>query len=280
MKKAILLLFVAISHPGFSQEFSVAMYFEDAIGNKDTLVIGYDSNGSDTIDTVFNEVDIIEKPLDSLFDVRISNYYWNEAYELNQNIFQTKKQILKNKCGSYFSYNAIEIYCKNWPVKASWDKTAFNNDCLKESVFTSCWPGGWFDVPGPSDLYFAVMKNTEQVEFSSNVEKNDLSLGRITEEGDTISFFFQAFGNNLLVSNVEPSLKEIKIFPNPAKNHLELDINDRPIKSLKIFNQSGKLQKINFKEKRIDISMLEVGLYFVNLEFQNGQINNYKFIKK
>jgi len=37
---SILILFLPLSLIG--QEFSFSMYFEDAVGNKDTLVLGYD----------------------------------------------------------------------------------------------------------------------------------------------------------------------------------------------------------------------------------------------
>jgi len=80
MKKIyILISFLTISQFIFGQEFSFPIYFEDAIGNKDTLTMGYDINGTDGLDTVLGEINIIGVPLDTSFDVRISDAFWNNG---------------------------------------------------------------------------------------------------------------------------------------------------------------------------------------------------------
>lgn len=48
------------------QTFSFPMYFSDALGNKNTLVIGYDINASYGIDSAFGEENIITEPMDSV----------------------------------------------------------------------------------------------------------------------------------------------------------------------------------------------------------------------
>ncbi len=62
-----------------AQEFSFTLNFEDALGNTDSLIIGYDNNGTDGIDAAFGEVNIISVPYNSGIDVRISDEWWNRT---------------------------------------------------------------------------------------------------------------------------------------------------------------------------------------------------------
>ena len=62
-------------------EFQYTLYVEDARGKKDSIILGYDrSVGFLSLDTNFGEVDIQNRPFDSIFEVR--------ATEL-RNIFNT-----------------------------------------------------------------------------------------------------------------------------------------------------------------------------------------------
>ena len=77
---------------------------------------------------------------------------------------------------------------------------------------------------------------------------------------------------------------EIKIYPNPAKDHffLEQDVDNINIgKSLIIANTLGKeLKKVQLKDhykEKIDISELPVGFYL--LFFDNGAIHPKMFSK-
>jgi len=59
------------SSTSFAQEeFSFELYFEDAVGNRDTLVLGYDENATDTIDSGFLEIDISGSIWNNTFEVR------------------------------------------------------------------------------------------------------------------------------------------------------------------------------------------------------------------
>lgn len=94
----VLWFFLILSNIMNGQEFIFEMYFEDAIGNKDTLVIGYDINATDSIDSVFGEKNIISVPLDSLFDVRMTDVWLKKSSapipSQEYGSFHTKKQIV------------------------------------------------------------------------------------------------------------------------------------------------------------------------------------------
>jgi hypothetical protein len=122
-----------------AQEFVFSMYFEDAAGNRDTLVLGYDINASDSIDDAFGEINIISQAWDEDFDVRVTNSLYSVTPGPHS-MYHTKKQILKNSCG--FDYTilpilTIDIKSNNWPVVATWDSTLFIDNCLDYSNYAS-----------------------------------------------------------------------------------------------------------------------------------------------
>lgn len=283
MKKLnTLIIILLFSHFAIGQEFSFKMYFEDAIGNKDTLEFGYDVNGTDTIDSIFGEINIIETPLDSVFDVRISDAFWNNG----NGTFQTKKQIIQNNNCTSFSFITIDFKCNNWPVTATWDNTVFNDLCRNGSVLTSVHPGGWWDTGSPSDLWRAELLNTNQVTYTSNYYSGqfDENYAYVNDQNDTISVFWQAFGDStILMLGTEELVSKngIKIFPNPTTNFITIQsINqDLKIESIQVLNTNGNSQPITMTGKNIDLTRIPNGLYFIQLTLSNGQTITKKIIK-
>ena len=166
MKKIILVIFVLIiqlfTSLIYCQEFEFKFYFEDSQGNHDTLTIGYDIDASDSIDTEFNEENIILKPLNPVFDVRISDE-WSSRRNNKEGTFHTKKQILaKRDCYEMYPINNIDILTNNWPVKIFWDSTLFFDECIDGSLFTSFTPGRWWDTGGQ----LAILRKTGSISIT------------------------------------------------------------------------------------------------------------------
>ena len=120
--------------------FELPLYFEDAAGNKDTLIVGYDLNASDTeINENFDEV-AITAPFDSIFEVRAYNSFHIDTFT---NKFFSKKIILNPEqrikedsiiCyvadGAKILFNAIHL-----PVKMYYDRDILNSRCVPEASF-------------------------------------------------------------------------------------------------------------------------------------------------
>ena len=70
------------------------------------------------------------------------------------------------------------------------------------------------------------------------------------------------FTQSMNTANFE---KEIFIYPNPIKNRIYIQ-TDQIISSYKIYNVMGQLVLSNIFSESIDISMLEKGTYFLNLD--------------
>jgi hypothetical protein len=84
--------------------------------------------------------------------------------------------------------------------------------------------------------------------------------------------------------------EELKIYPNPATDQIELEIkSDQAItlKSIKVYSLEGKdvtgiisLQKGNVSTYRMDISAIAAGTYLVMLEGEERKVFIGKFVKR
>ncbi len=72
----------------------------------------------------------------------------------------------------------------------------------------------------------------------------------------------------------------MNMYPNPVVNSLTID-TDKEVKSIRIYSSNGALvRKTNLQSgSKIDVSVLKAGIYFVNLETDDGRIIR-KFIKE
>lgn len=266
-------------------EFTFELYFEDAVGNKDTIILGYDNNATDTINAQFNEINILGQPIDTnLLDVRISNNIVDGMNYPNPDWFQSKKKIVSYDCmDKMSSVWSIEIHTKNWPVTVLCDSSVFYTDtCRKESIMTSVHPGGWFDVASESDLEIFSFNTNALKTFTPNFDESDnyeTAGNYFDTDGNRISRFWMVFAKDLVymspdigVSN--QSTKNLKIHPNPFTN--EITIENLPKDAIvKVYNFQGEEIEIEQKEGGIYFRNCSKGLYILSV---TGSSRSYKNI--
>ena len=69
------------------------------------------------------------------------------------------------------------------------------------------------------------------------------------------------------------------LYPNPTSDILNIE-TDQKISKIEVYDVSGKLAiSTNGKDKKVTVSNLNNGMYFIKLYTENGVINS-KFIKK
>lgn len=130
MKNAFFcLIFVIFCVPAFAQiqtpQFLMPLWFEDAIGNRDTLWLGGDYNASSqNINPQFGE-QAITAPFDSVFEVRAVH---GRAVPGDDVYWETSKIIVEfDENGPFNCYYAahtrIMIHALHPPVRISWDTT-------------------------------------------------------------------------------------------------------------------------------------------------------------
>lgn len=78
-----------------------------------------------------------------------------------------------------------------------------------------------------------------------------------------------------------PAADIIKIFPNPAKNKLQIDMGNLQLLKFRIYNITGSLviENTQLQNKSVDIEFLNPGVYIIKVETNKGIINK-KFVKR
>jgi hypothetical protein len=91
-------------------------------------------------------------------------------------------------------------------------------------------------------------------------------------------FIIQAVG----INNVQHLYNAISVYPNPTKDYIYINKKDQKIdvKHVRIYNLKGQLIYDEKFRSKIDVSRLSEGLYFLKLETDEGEVLNYKLIKK
>lgn len=84
---------------------------------------------------------------------------------------------------------------------------------------------------------------------------------------------------SLGVGEVEAA-KKVAIYPNPSSNQFSIRTAD-DIKSVVIYDATGKLAaRFANRKEMLDISTLQSGLYFVEIETSNNEISIERLVKK
>ncbi len=293
MKKTIFiicLILLVFFHKVFGQEFSFNMTFIDAVGNTDTLIIGFDNIATDSVDAELGEVNIIDIELDSIFDVRITNEWYVRAWPgyQDKSKYHLLKQIVKKDCSPGASPVSIDIKCSHWPVTAKWDSSLFRGDpCHVGSVFTSMNPGLWWDIMTPSNLYQCKISEHDEVTFTSNADKyfypGDFGEDSyMNSDHDTISVFWVALGTTAIWSYIDqkPYKNSIIIYPNPSHDYIRLNPENNPtVTRIEVYDLTGRKQDVAVCDNEIDISKLVKGLYCLKIVDTENWIIIKKFLK-
>mgnify|MGYP006144298795 CR=1 FL=1 len=191
MKQFILFLSFFINLGTYAQEeFSFFLYFEDAIGNKDSLQLGHDENATDSIDVDFDEINIVGESWDPEFEVRCGKHsvygnYFN--YNGEQPNFQSKKQIGIKECNNEYFAHCINLKAENFPIVIRWDSTLFNYDeCLKGSKFN-------IEPVFQTDAYTELCRELGSTD--SNISTFNIDSVYITEN-HLESYYFEYYFDN------------------------------------------------------------------------------------
>ncbi|MGM0378086.1 MAG: T9SS type A sorting domain-containing protein, partial [Bacteroidota bacterium] len=130
--------------------------------------------------------------------------------------------------------------------------------------------------PADDNDVISFLLNEDEYKEELNDENNEFTytLSGINEDIHAEAEFGTA------TSDVSVPQTQVRIYPNPADR--ELYIEGITINHLKIHSMNGKTVKNlrNIQSSGIDISDLETGLYFMEIEDENQKKHIMKFIKK
>ena len=90
---------------------------------------------------------------------------------------------------------------------------------------------------------------------------------------------FKFNGNFLAVNDAVKGKSNLKVFPNPAVDVVKIS-SDKNIKSVTVFDASGKKVKSFASSNDVNVSTLAKGTYVLQVHYDGGAVENTKLIKK
>lgn len=288
------------------EEFSFELYFEDALGNKDTVILGYDPNATDVIDITFGEVNILSQPWGSNFDVRIGD----RSYETNNgttnwltsNTYQSKKQILSSYCDQYDKKSetiSLQFKIDNLPIKIKWNGNVFGDSCRAHSSFfgenTSLQTDGFHGTPllyglGNDSIFidkYTDQFNIEKLWVYKDVNQPQYAIQSLMDNLDSIAYLqFYFWGEQLLHTTELEAFFNLKIFPNPTSDYLTIVKNESSqsdLLTVQIYSINGNLlhtEEIKENHLLIDLKQFQTGTYFFKFTNNKGISKFVKILKQ
>jgi len=244
----------------WGQEFSFSMYFEDAAGNRDTLVLGYDPTAKNDINLQFGEENILYEPYTKDLDVRTGSFFIGYSWP---DSFLTKKHFMPKVCNTKLGPFAgnIYVYCKHFPLRVSWDPV-FDDDCNRYSFIADWGPDSWFDcmVNGDQGPFF--MKDSASVTFSY--------LNRTVQYGNVnlnMLYYSIWYSPDLGTRKIAP--EKPLIYPNPAKDILYVQTGVGEFESAQIRDLTGRIV-LTSSHNPVQISTLRKGAYLLEVKIKGS----------
>ena len=116
--------------------------------------------------------------------------------------------------------------------------------------------------------------NNDQIWIDQVIVSGDNTSAVASQEAPTIT---------VLRSFTEASEDNIKLYPNPTRSQLTIDVLDETYEEITIFSSTGTIvQKMNPKQGSlsVDVSKLSSGMYFVRFVSKDGLAVTKRFIKQ
>lgn len=278
-----------------AQEFTTQIFFEDAAGRKDTLRIGNSPQAVfDELNPALGEYNIPDSEIDTTFFICLTDQLFDGGF-FHKAKFRTKTKYVDFSLiqYNYERYLYIDIFCKNFPLKVSWDSALFSSDHLIKSGISMSSPGIWF-CAGPNPIFFYKKDSAffygqykpgddifkqyfydVGVYYYDSIQSEKVKIWKLY-----IGFFdkYAVFGN---IDDIQAT--HASIHPNPCKDYFGLDLKYLPINSVEIFDITGRrvLQSsfpgANTSEK-VNVGNLPPGAYIIRPNNQNN--NRIKLIKQ
>jgi len=270
--------------------FQVVIQFEDAVGNKDSVTVGYDPDATFGIDAEFGEAEITV-PFDSVFEVRgMSRFDFDQKF--SKVIIDESDFIFGLNCyGEPIVY--LFVWSKYQPVTVKWDSSLFLNDVCVRSSFISNHQED--EVAGPFDLdefppICACMA-------AQSLQYFELSEEALPPENSTITFNaeVEGMGNQVIyglrfkpsdpggytpcywitTDTEEPfAAAPLSISPNPSHGLVKITSGEHAtFEQLKIFDATGHLVRSisGIKNSETDLSGLPNGIYQLQAQDRDGK---------
>ena len=282
---------VGVSFGQVQPQFVMPIWFEDSLGNKDTVWVGGDPGASyQNLNPQFGEV-AIPAPFDSVFEVR--------AVHGSDTEWETSKIIIEGSDAPGQCYlpahTRIMIQAKYPPVKISWDTTmlATNYPCNLNTILTPdqyvFLLQNWYEA---RIIHCMMTRDSIEVDDLFPIPPPDQLEHPFEVEGQGVKvlpgLWFTGFWDYphcfTTLPAHEPNIQsQINLAPNPVQRDLQI-INQSSIeiKGVSIVSLTGQEMAyyfVNCLTCKVPMNKLAPGIYFIQMNLSNGNVITKKVIK-
>lgn len=277
--------------------FLTTLYFEDAVGNRDSIEFGFHDEATEAMDSEFGEYEVFQ-PFDSIFEVRGGTPGFIHRHELTKRLISGTSEVINDTCwggsGGYLYVHAI-----HQPVKVWWHQNTFLSDiCFRGAFIANHHLDGIAGPISPEDIpplfycmadvdtaYFdltaeVLLSNIHHIEIEQEVE----GLGLTTIYGLRLAVTpVWAYTPCFWVTNTRtPASHDVRVFPNPTSGELTLDLPAGQLpRQLVIREMTGQLVSTpSVMGREVDTSTLPPGMYLLSWNDERGDHYVGKFVKQ
>jgi len=173
-------------------------------------------------------------------------------------------------------------------VFQSWDKYSANIKMI-DFTWLHDWSHAsvdiWSKYYGISDTSFLAYLGSIGLQTWNGKGKDKLAFKELQCQAKQRGFNSLPINctNNISINNFNPDTDNVKLFPDPVQNILNIEASfDLKNTGIIIYNQLGQIKKIirklNGRKLKIETANLPNGIYFIDICFDNNHIKK-KFIK-
>lgn len=299
-KFSILILLCLFSKAAVCQiapMFEMSIYFEDAVGNRDTVMVGYDPEAdSYDLNPQFGEAWVFV-PFDSVFEVR--------AVHSDDWLNRTSKKVIGgfeagggDTCGAGGNVKVI-LSAKHFPVIISYD-TAFihTSACHRNMILSPDWQiflqQYWWDA----DVWYCMSNYDEIIDSSDYMIHPEEHAGYLKYEFEVEGQGIKELGGYFWVvkwigicetlTGTKEGEKSVsgKIFPNPAADKISLELpKGENVERIDFYDSAGhKVKSLGiqrpFNINDVPVGDLPVGFYTVCVTFDRSVPLVFKFVRQ
>jgi hypothetical protein len=279
--------------------FQFTLYAEDSLGNRDSVLLGYDlTASSQNLNIQFGEAHI-PTPFDSILDMR--------AIHGDDFLRRTSKIIIENAETLFFDSTCtlsaetrIVIHAKYPPVHFFYDSSLFPVQSCKNVILTRDWDifflENWSDVcdfhcMSDSSFYIEQFSDPEppfnQCWNYLKIEKEVQGQGLKELPGLFLATFYGPGPCNdptFLDADQKPVKEGFTLYPNPCSAFFLLETaSPESIAQVLVMNVAGQIVPCPIEKRqngiRVNAEGLLRGLYFVLVRDSAGRASMHKLVK-
>ena len=95
---------------------------------------------------------------------------------------------------------------------------------------------------------------------------------------ENVSLWTGPISSTQILATGETSLEKVAVYPNPAKDFININTNSKVSKT-SVYSTDGK-QLLEDSSSKINVSKLPAGVYLLKIDFADGKTSTQKIVKQ